>query len=422
MVSEMPEGALESDEEEKKVDPNDPHAALNIDLSAPFVESDYIKGPVPYSQRTNPPPALNLTERRTKGKKKRKKRGVEEEDEPTKSVELEKKKTLKDIVAEAEKKTQIAVHKVPEPEPEFTSQSISDWLNERKPGEGPPLKSDKPKKKKGKPKETTKPAKTKKKKKKNSEGDKENTSNNLVPDIMSLEENGVSSTSSPAGVILGEDESLSVRYHPHVPSHSNLSLSLDFTNSSPQLVSNIKFDVSDSINTKLVRSSPGGLLLPFCLSAGQTNSFTISLSLQSIYISQKLRGSVTYFIDNPDGGKDEKIINFSLPLNLALFIVSAPCSESQFTELIASNSLGAAGSISLPLSSSNDECVEHFSTRFKLTLVERVEGAASLYGKTARDDELCVLMKLNGSISIEIKGSDQQLVNSFVDLVNSAKL
>jgi len=135
-----------------------------------------------------------------------------------------------------------------------------------------------------------------------------------------------------------------------------------------------------------------------------------------------LRGSVTYFIETEPGSKDEKIINFTLPLNLAMFIVSAPCTEEQFTKLIASNNLESSSTLTLPLSSPADQCIEQFSTNFKLTVVERIGGAVSLYGKTSRDDELCVLMKLNGNISIDIKGSDSQLVNSFVDLVNSAKL
>ena len=420
LVSEMPDGAMES-EDDNVADPTDPHAALNIDLSAPFIESDYIKGPVPYSQSQSPA-ALVVSVKKTKGRKKKKKKNIECEDAPVKNEEFEKKKTLKDIVAEAEQKTHIAVHQVPDV-PEHTTQSISDWLNERKPGEeSQPQDSEKPKKKKSKTKEG-KPVKTKKKKK-NVDENNDGTANasDIILDMLTHEENGVGSHEKFVGEILGEDENLCLRYHPHTPSPSNLSFSVDFSNSSTSGISSIKFDISDSINTKLVRSSPGDLAIPFVLAPGQNNSHTVSLSLQSIYISQKVKGSVTYFIDNESGSKDEKMINFSLPLNLVLFIVPTPLDTDGFSNLIASNRLDNSASLSLPLKKSQDEYLGYFRDSCRLTVVEQIGGAVSLYGKTARDDEMCVLVKVNGSVSVDIKGSDQQLINSFIDLITSGKL
>ena len=420
LVSEMPDGAMES-EDDTAANPDDPHAALNIDLSAPFVESDYIKGPVPYSQSSLPPAALDVSPRKTKVKKKKRKKNVESEDAPVKNQDLERKKTLKDIVAEAEQKSQIAVHKVPETtEPEHTSQSITDWLNERKPGEeSKPHDSEKHKKKKSKTKEG-KPSKTKKKKKK--VDDDLIDTNDALPDILSLGENGTTNNEDFVGEILGEDETLCLRYHPHTPSPTNLSFSVDFCNTSTHEVSSIKVDISDSINTKLVRSSPGGVTLPFALSPGSHNSYTVSLSLQSIYISQKLKGSVTYFVDNGAGSKDEKMINFALPLSLVLFMVSTPLDSDEFSSLIASNRLDKTSSLSLPLKKSQDEFVACFRDSYRLSVVEQIGGAVSFYGKTARDDEMCVLLKVNGNVNVDIKATDQQLVNSFIDLINSGKL
>ena len=67
-----------------------------------------------------------------------------------------------------------------------------------------------------------------------------------------------------------------------------------------------------------------------------------------------------------------------------------------------------------------EEYIEVLRSDYRLVLVEETEDAASFYVRTARDDKLAVLVKFGGDkVVVSVKGTDQQLVNSFVDLVNS---
>ena len=117
------------------------------------------------------------------------------------------------------------------------------------------------------------------------------------------------------------------------------------------------------------------------------------------------------------------MVNFSLSLDLTHFMVpNVTCSIKKFEGVMTEGRLDKNSATTIPLPDiPPPDFIALFCSRFKMAVVEQVGGAASLYGCTVRSDEICVLLKFNGSLTVNIKGNDQLLLNSFVDLVNSTK-
>lgn len=68
-----------------------------------------------------------------------------------------------------------------------------------------------------------------------------------------------------------------------------------------------------------------------------------------------------------------------------------------------------------------NQVINFFSTKLHLVLVERVGETASLYGSTASNEQLCLLVKCNiNKVSVEAKCTSQTLVDNLMNEIKSA--
>lgn len=76
---------------------------------------------------------------------------------------------------------------------------------------------------------------------------------------------------------------------------------------------------------------------------------------------------------------------------------------------------------SVILSGTNfNQVINWFSTKLHLVLVERVGETASLYGSTASNEQLCLLVKSNANnVSVEAKCTSQTLVDNLMNEIKS---
>jgi len=76
---------------------------------------------------------------------------------------------------------------------------------------------------------------------------------------------------------------------------------------------------------------------------------------------------------------------------------------------------------SVMLSGTNfNQVINWFSTKLHLVLVERVGETASLYGSTASNEQLCLLVKSNANnVSVEAKCTSQMLVDNLISEIRS---
>lgn len=113
--------------------------------------------------------------------------------------------------------------------------------------------------------------------------------------------------------------------------------------------------------------------------------------------AQKLRGTLTFMVESCSGTSQEKL-DFRMLLPCSSFMVGEVSQGDQLTELLQSGQLTARVQRDLPDRGDPAEIEKTLGMickRCRLTLVERIENAASLYGHSLKGHHVCLLIKFN---------------------------
>ena len=201
--------------------------------------------------------------------------------------------------------------------------------------------------------------------------------------------------------------------------NKQLILHLTISSQSPSTITDMEFNLIDSLSVQAVRppgvGSRDAITLPFQLLPGQSQETQIPFNINNVVVSQKLKGTLTYFTSSPHGSTSEKL-DVRIPFPVSAFIHTSNFSKTEFMEVLASGELGEAVTSQFPFIRAVDfnNAVTLISNGLHVSIIERVGTGASLYGVTMAQHHVCLLVKdsLQSGISVSVKTSEQILSQS----------
>lgn len=229
--------------------------------------------------------------------------------------------------------------------------------------------------------------------------------------------------SLPALQALGSNKDLSVEYLVQLNStsgvgsllvpdsdNSSLSILLILHNRSTSTLKHLDVNLSASSAYCLAgtNEASGRRLVPE-LSPGSRQESNLDLRFSECDVSHKIRGTLSYILQNKEGSTEDKL-DFWLLIPVTAFIYPAQLSGSlSFTELLSSGSLEYKHSDSLPLPAAVNfsQALHVICSRCHLSVMEKMDGAASLYGRCGPAGHICALLKQApaSGLSVELKTS-----------------
>ncbi|KAI1727971.1 AP-3 complex subunit delta-1 domain-containing protein [Ditylenchus destructor] len=425
---EMPDDAISSQDEKEKHPVEDEFRALDINLDEPLRDDERLFAPKPYRQAqpqnqphygagspyrlpSNPRPQLGnvsspLEKPRTIGKrtKKSKKRPKTPDAEPTTRSEVnEKLSKRKSVKSDVKKKTKKRLDK-----------SVSNDAYTT-------IKSSAPK---------------------NKEGELislDNNSQHIVtvdldqPNSLALLSQ--MSTFEP----LCENNQLKMQYSINVSDSDahKMAVNIDFANKSSQTIRRIELNPLEDANIivekgSLDNKSTSAMVVPFELPAGSSNQYSVHLNMKVINLTQKMRGSATYFIEQNDGNKREEKIDFVFNFPALRFLQFSTIGSTSYEFMLSSGELTASATETCRSSKTLSELSDLICKSSNFSVVALIDGAVSLYAHDACNQPVCILIKKrrngenssngtenggespNSQITVSAKCVDQALSNSIV--------
>lgn len=417
-IGELPPGAEISDSDDyDMIDANDPHRALNIDLDMPLREDERL--PVLEHRVVENSPIQKITETKTikkdKGyrKTKRKNKCVQEKqaDNQIHMTDM----WLEDNTEEA-RSSSIQ---------DFKEMNSNENVGTQKDSKRKKSKSqDKHKKSKEDDTKHKKSKKSKNKEKKSSDYEEtagiSTPSKEILPELRNDLVITESSLSSIQPLIAYEDlaknKTVSMMYELKqvADDTSKIIVSILITNVGQKLVKEIRLDVTDTSTLQLVKN-PGeeyGVKLPFQLPPQSSKETQFTISISDVTFAQKLRGILTYMLESIEGTLQEKL-DFTVNLSCSKFMVGHLSHKDILTELLKSGQLVSRIKKEIVPSQEFDTVLNMVCCKCNLTLVDRVNDTASLYGHSLKGHHVCLLLKYNkstGNLAIDGKGDNNSLL------------
>ncbi|XP_035726857.1 AP-3 complex subunit delta-1-like [Vespa mandarinia] len=426
-IGELPPGAEISDSDDyDMIDANDPHRALNIDLDMPLREDERL--PVLEHRVVENSPNQKVTEVKTikkdKGhrKTKRKSKCVQEKqaDNQISMTDM----WLEDNTEEA------------------GSSSIQDYaeVNSKK---NVDIRKDN-KRKKSKSQEKHKKVKevdTKHKKSKKSKSKKEKKSSDyeetagistpskeILPELRNdlvITENSLNSIQPLIAYDeLSKNKTISMMYELKqiADDTSKIIVSILITNIGQKLVKEIRFDITDTSTLKLMKNNGDeyGMKLPFQLPPQSSKETQFTILISDVTFAQKLRGTLTYMLENMEGTIQEKL-DFTINLSCSKFMVGHLSHKDILTELLKSGQLVSRIKKEIVPSQEFNAVLNTVCCKCNLTLVEQINNTASLYGHSLKGHHVCLLLKYNkstGNLLIEGKGDNNSLLSGIAEEIS----
>ncbi|XP_076242708.1 adaptor-related protein complex 3, delta 1 subunit-like garnet [Calliopsis andreniformis] len=416
-IGELPPGAELSDSDNyDHVDENDPHRALNIDLDMPLRDDERL----PVLEHRVAENNLLQENIESKGKKKEKghkksKKKVKEHREKQYDNPLE----LTDMWLEND----ISAEKVQSPINAEYTEVFGEKDSQRRDAKRKKSKNQEKHKKTtttdGMLQERKERKKTKSKKEKKISDYEETAgistpSKEILPDLRYNFTNSVDNANLiqplPMYEKVAKNEVLSIMYKLKEVSHESesekLVVSIFVTNNSQKLVKKLFFDVTDSYTFTVMTRHLGDELPPHA--SAETE---ISLLFTYVQFGQSLKGTLTYVLENEESTLQEKF-DFSMPLTCRMLMSSNLSRKDVLTDLLTSGRIVYKARKEIFLSQDFDVILYTICSKCNLTLVERIDDTASLYGISLKGDHMCFLLKYNKSsnnLVIEGKGNSSLL-------------
>ncbi|XP_015183103.1 PREDICTED: AP-3 complex subunit delta-1 isoform X2 [Polistes dominula] len=424
-IGELPPGAEISDSDDyDMIDANDPHRALNIDLDMPLREDERL--PVLEHRVVENSPNQKVKEAKTikkdKGhrKTKRKSKCVQEK-------EADNQINMTDMWLE---------DNIEEPgsssiQEDYTEVNSKENVDIRKDSKRKKSKSqDKHKKVKDDDIKHKKSKKSKSKKEKKSSDYEETAgistpSKEILPELRNdlvITENSLNSIQPLiAYEKLSKNKTISMMYELKqiADDTSKIIVSILITNIGQKLVKEIRFDITDTSTLKLMKNDDEeyGMKLPFQLPPQSSKETQFTILISDVTFAQKLRGTLTYMLENVDGTIQEKL-DFTINLSCSKFMVGHLSHKDILTELLKSGQLVSRIRKEILLSQEFNAVLNTVCCKCNLTLVEQINDTASLYGHSLKGHHVCLLLKYNkstGNLLIEGKGDNNSLLSGIAD-------
>lgn len=202
-------------------------------------------------------------------------------------------------------------------------------------------------------------------------------------------------------------------------------VSVIFTNQSTFQIKEMELNILDTLNTKMMRgvgATPHeGARVPFQLPTGTANEGQFAFSVDSVSMSQRLRGTLTYMLVTETGSTHEKL-DFKLHLPVSSYLIGTMSKRDTFTELLSGGELTAKSNFTLDaVEYEFSHVLSKICYHCHFTVVEQVGLSASLYSRSIQDDHICLLVKhMNPNrVLVDGKSTNSQLLSSLLDEVRA---
>lgn len=220
---------------------------------------------------------------------------------------------------------------------------------------------------------------------------------------------------------LVSNASVAISFDTSATAETEVQVSFMITNNSSAKIGPMSLAIVDDDKNKAVRpeGSTDDLEIPFEIEVGGTNDFRFNLSVTSTGMAVKLGGALKY-----TSGSDEASLDFELPLPDSALVVPGTCSKEQFAELLGGSALTGKESAQIPTGGKPlVELLGKLTATLHLSVVEMMDGAASLYGLSSKGVNLCFLMKAQADateFSLNGKSSDGKLLTCIMEEAKAA--
>uniref|UniRef100_F1KRT4 AP-3 complex subunit delta n=1 Tax=Ascaris suum TaxID=6253 RepID=F1KRT4_ASCSU len=163
----------------------------------------------------------------------------------------------------------------------------------------------------------------------------------ITPDHYSKKDGSRSDIKLSSYAFLGESNDLKLTYETRVSTDdaNQVAVGVVFANKGPNTIRQIEMNLVDTLNTRLIRdeglSSMAAVPMAFQLPPGVSSEHVFRFSVRAINVSQKLRGTVTFFVEGNEGTSQDKV-DFRILLPTIAFTVPATIGRDAFEVLLAS--------------------------------------------------------------------------------------
>ncbi|CAF0892405.1 unnamed protein product [Rotaria sordida] len=412
---ELPEGVTESGNEDNENDQPvgknkkyDPHRALNIDLD----EKPLQKMSTPPTEIQEPiaKPVENPPTIMEKQKKTKKKKAIEKEEKPStsKSKSKRERSDYKELLSPADDEKESVV-----PSPSNTTAAAPP------PPPPPPTAT------------TTTEEKPKKKKTKEKKSTNNDNSAPLLFDIMSDDINPTSTSNQQYNEqnvykLAAESDYLTIETS-IIPTPSTAQLDVTFLlkNRTSSIIDHIDIHVIDSLSSKLLNTTsanhvsfPSISLFPY-----SQNYIHIYFAINDISFQQKLKTTLTYSINKSSNEIQTDTIEFKLDLPCSQYLRKKSLDPDAFAELMSSGTLTSQSNISISSSSQDfSSLINTICQTYRLTVVDKINSAASLYSETILGHPIAFLFKSTNSqngISINGKSTETHFLSNLIEEIKN---
>ncbi|CAF0909312.1 unnamed protein product [Adineta ricciae] len=409
---ELPEGATASGNEDNDDDNNtkvgnknkkyDPHRALNIDLNE-------VPKPTPS------PPQPKQTSQKP----------VDVPSPPPPESHEKPKKPKKKTTAEKEAKATNSKTKLKKPERSDYKELVSPIDDEETTAPPPPASStipnEKPKKKKTKEKKST--SKT--------AAAEANQSAPLLFDIMSDEIPSSNQSTQQQNEqdlykLAAQSDNLTVEYSiVSKTSAAELDVTFLLKNRTTSIIDHISIHVVDSMSSKLLNTtSANRISFPsLSLFPHAQNYLHVFFTINAISFPQKLKTTLSCSV-NKSNQIENDTIEFKLNLPCSQYLRRKTLHSDAFADLMNSGTLTSQSNVNISTGKPNfTSIINTICQSYRLTVVDNVNSAASLYAETILGHPVALLIKSTNSpsnISINGKSTEAHFLSNLLEEIQTS--
>jgi len=153
------------------------------------------------------------------------------------------------------------------------------------------------------------------------------------------------------------------------------------------------------------------------------NYIHIYFAINAISFSQKLKTTLNYSV-NKSNELQPDTIEFKLNLPCSQYLRKKTIDPLTFADLMSSGTLTCQSHISIPTSNQDfTSIINTVCQSYRLTVVEKINSAASLYSESILGHPIALLFKLTNSqnsISIDGKSSETHFLSNLMEEIKTA--
>ncbi|CAF5040969.1 unnamed protein product, partial [Rotaria magnacalcarata] len=228
--------------------------------------------------------------------------------------------------------------------------------------------------------------------------------------------------------LAAQSDNLTIEYSINPsPSIAQIDVTFLLKNRTPFIIDNVSIHVIDSMSSKLLNTTsaniisfPSTSLFPY-----SQNYIHIYFSIHAISFSQKLKTALTYSI-NKSNTLETDNIEFKLNLPCSQYLRRKTIDSMAFANLMTSGTLTCQSNVRIPSSTGDfTTVINTLCQSCRLTVVDKINSAASLYAESILGHPIALLIKSTNSqndLSIDGKSTETHFLSNLMEELKTSLL